>query len=173
MKAHRTADPHGNAEEMAARKRGGATHRAMLKTGGACERKHGGSIPGEAEIKKGEAEDDRKRGGKVHGEKPHHRGDKRARGGEMKRADGGRMTPKSPLTGAGGGKTPYPTPEMQAHNDGGQGKISQRKRGGHIGKRAMGGEMPAGPTSGAGQPPPMGAKRGGKVKEHHKEHHSR
>lgn len=134
MKHHR-GDPHGHAEEAKARKRGGSAHQRMLKTGGASrhERKRGGGIPGEEKIKEGEREDDeRKRGGKVHGEKPKHRLDKRARGGAM--------TPKSPLTGAGGGKPPFKHPDMPL-DDGGEGTYAKRKHGGRTKKRAMGGAM--------------------------------
>lgn len=134
MKHHR-GDPHGHAEEAKARKRGGSTHHKMLKTGGASrhERKRGGGIPGEDKIKEAEGEDERKRGGEVHGEKPKRRLDKRARGGAM--------TPKSPLTGAGGGKPPFPHPDMPL-DEGGEGTYGKRKRGGHMKKRAMGGAMP-------------------------------
>lgn len=51
-------------------------------------RKRGGRMHG----KKHEKHEKRKRGGKVHGKHPGHRLDKRARGG--------RMTPKSPFSGA-------------------------------------------------------------------------
>ena len=62
-------------------------HDAMKHEEGRKERKHGGRL--EKEKKK----EHRKRGGKVEGKKPEHRMDKRARGG--------RMTPSSPLSGAG------------------------------------------------------------------------
>jgi hypothetical protein len=61
--------------------------------------KKGGSVP---KVLHGDAEEfaeaeGKKRGGKVahkaHGKKPHHRLDKKARGGKI-------MTPKSPLSGA-------------------------------------------------------------------------
>ena len=60
-------------------------HDSMKHDEGRKERKHGGRL----EKKK----EHRKRGGKVEGKKPEHRMDKRARGG--------RMTPASPLSGAG------------------------------------------------------------------------
>lgn len=152
-KAHR-GDPHGKAEEGKARSRGGLAHHHMLKAGGASmhERKRGGMIPGEKKIETAEHDDEegRRRGGKVHGEKPAHRLDKRARGG--------RMTPKSPLSGAGGGTPPFPHPPMPM-DEGGAGKVKKRamggamdmpgqapmgtqfKRGGRAKKRAMGGGM--------------------------------
>ena len=170
MKAHRNHDPHGEREESAARKRGGSAHRHMLKTGGAShhERARGGMVPGEAKIKAEERvdnEEPRKKGGKVHGSKPKHRLDKKARGGRMEscradgggvaaRAAGGRMTPKSPLTGAGGHKPPFPHAPMtlDEHGEGSvanpkQGKhgtdMDHRKRGGHVKKRAAGGAIAA------------------------------
>jgi hypothetical protein len=162
MKAHR-GDPQGHAEEKKARHRGGMSHAHMLKTGGASrhERKEGGMIPGKGKIDREEEMDvdNRKRGGKVHGEKPKMRADKKARGKtEEKRANGGRMTPKAPLTGAGGAKPPFPVPTMKV-DEGGEGKKmakhalggtvqepgdmpkdSQYKRGGRT-KRARGGGM--------------------------------
>jgi hypothetical protein len=157
-------DPAGEKMEAAARKRGGSHHRHMLKTGGAShhERAAGGAIPGEARIKEKERMDDegRKRGGKVHGGKPKMRLDKKARGGACRaeggavaaRKDGGRMTPKSPLTGAGGHTPPFPHADMpiDTHGEGSvanprQGKhgtdMDHRKRGGHVKKRAKGGAV--------------------------------
>ena len=147
MKHHR-GDAHGAAEEKKARARGGNAHHQMLATGGAHrhERKRGGMISGESKIKSAEEMDDegRKKGGAVHGKKPKARADKMPRGEhEAKRARGGAMTPKSPLTGAGDGKPPVSTHTMPL-DEGGRGEYGNqdRKRGGRMKKRAMGGAMP-------------------------------
>jgi len=77
-------------------------------TGGAVKRATGGGIIA------------RKRGGSVHGKKPEHRMDKRARGG--------RMTPKSPLSGATVKEMPFEKgPKTSADED-----DLRRARGGHI-----------------------------------------
>lgn len=61
-----------------------------------------------------EEEEGRKHGGKVKGKMAHHRADKRARGG--------RMTPKEPLSGADGPNPSYarsslPKPGMEGKGD--------------------------------------------------------
>ena len=64
------------------------------------------------------------------------------------------MTPKSPLSGAGGGTPPFPHPPM---DEGGAGKVK---------KRAMGGAMDMPPGQGAmGQSPGTQYKRGGRAKK--------
>ena len=153
MKAHR-GDPHGHAEEMAARRRGGHAHQHMLKSGGAHrhERKRGGGVPGEEKIEEAEEKElgHRKRGGKVHGSKPkanlgragRHHGEHHGKEHERKR--GGRMTPADPLSGAGGAEPPFPAPKIMPVDEHGKGGPMERKHGGraHHGghkKRARGG----------------------------------
>lgn len=79
-------------------------------------KKRGGEVMEDERTREMEEREERgeKRGGAVKGEKPKHRMDKRARGG--------RMTPKSPLSGAGH-MTHMPYEGHLTHNDmGGKGR---------------------------------------------------
>lgn len=81
------------------------SHHHHYKKGGELKRAKGGKIPDGGQV--GDIEErghheikvSRKRGGKVDGEKPMHRADKRARGG--------RMTPHDPFSGAASEQMPY------------------------------------------------------------------
>ena len=129
MKGRRAHEAHGGAvhhgkHHVSHQHQAGShaeVHHHHLKKGGKARRATGGAVQ-------------LKHGGKVHGGKAHHRMDKRARGG--------RMTPKSPLTGATVREMDYQKHPKDTADEGGEYDLA-RASGGPItaAVRASGGRL--------------------------------